>query len=174
MKVVTIILGVLLALGGLYCMFTPIATYSTIAWLIGIAMIVEGVGSIITWNDRRKLGQASGLMLAEAIISIVLGVFLLGSFVLQFSVDLFIAYFIAIWLVIAGIARIVAAVNARNSQDQQTASGWVGHIVLGVLIILLGILCIINPLSVMAGVGMMLGISIVVVGVDLVFLGLEM
>lgn len=42
---------------------------------------------------------------------------------------------------------------------------------MGVLIAVLGILCIINPLSVAVGVGMMLGIPIVVVGVDIVIAG---
>lgn len=173
MKVVTIVFGILLVIGGMYCIFTPVATYATVSWLIGLAMIVEGVASIASWSDLRKLGLASGWTLAGAIVSIVLGVFLLGSYVLQFAVDVFIAYVIAFWLVFAGIARIAAAISIR-SQDQTGSSGWIVQLVLGVLIILLGIMCIFNPLSVMISVGMMLGVSIVFVGVDLVVNGFLM
>ena len=168
MRVVTIVLGILLVVGGIYCVFTPVATYSALSLIIGAAMIIEGVGSAITWNERRKFGLASGWTLAAAILSIVLGVFLLGSYVLQFAVDMFIAYLIAVWLVFAGIARIVAAITMRNSFGQTGASGWVGQLVLGVLIIILGILCIFNPLSIMVGVGFLLGITIVLVGVGLI------
>ena len=166
MRIIKVILGVLLAVGGIYCMFTPIATYSTLAWLIGLAMIAEGVASVITWSSRRELGLANGWTLAGSIVSIVLGVILLGSFALQFALDAFIAYFIAIWLVIAGITRVAAAIAVR-SQNPEGASGWIIQVVLGVLIAILGVLCIFNPLSVVAGVGMMLGISIVFVGIDL-------
>ena len=168
MRIIKVVLGALLAVGGIYCMLTPIATYSVLAWLIGLAMIVEGVGGIITWSSRRELGLANGWTLAGSIVSIVLGVVLLGSYVLQFALDAFIAYLIAIWLVVAGVTRIVAAIAVR-SQGKEGASGWIAQIVLGVLIAILGVLCIFNPLSVVAGVGMMLGISIVFVGIDLVF-----
>lgn len=168
MRFITIILGVLLAVGGFYCMFSPVSTYSALSIVIGVAMIVEGVGSAITWGNRRRLGLADGWTLAEAILSIVLGVLLLGSYVLQFAVDMFIAYMIAIWLVFAGIARIAVAIGVRKAQGQAGAKGWIVQLVLGVLIVICGILCIFNPLSVMAGVGLMLGISIVVVGFELI------
>ena len=171
MRIITVALGVLLAVGGIYCILTPVATYSTIAWLIGLSMVAEGIASVITWNERRNLGLANGWTLAGSIVSIVLGVFLLGSFLLQFAVDAFIAYLIAIWLVFAGITRIAAAISARNNLDQTSGSGWVLQVVLGVLIAILGILCIFNPLSVVAGVGMMIGMSIVFVGIDLVVAG---
>ena len=174
MKVLTIILGVLLVVSGFYCMFTPVATYAALGWVIGASMVVEGIGSIIAWNNYRKAGLANGWMLAEAILSLVLGVFLLGSFVMQFAVDMFIAYLIAIWLFFSGIARIVVAISVRGSQGKEASRGWILQVVLGVLVAILGILCIFNPLSIMASVGLMLGMSIVLVGVGVITAGAEM
>jgi uncharacterized membrane protein HdeD (DUF308 family) len=174
MKVVTIVLGILLLVGGIYCMFAPVATYSALGWIIGASMLIEGVGSIITWSDRRRLGLADGWTLAGSIVSIILGLFLLGSYVLQFAVDMFIAYVIAIWLVFAGIARIAVAISIRNSQYPMETRSWIGQLVLGVLIVILGILCIFNPLSIVAGVGLLLGMSIVLVGAGLIASGFRM
>ena len=115
MKILTIILGIFLLVGGFYCVFTPVATYAAIAWLIGLSMIIEGVASVITWSEMRRLGLANGLTLVGSILSIVLGVFLLGSHFLQFAVDMFIAYLIAIWLIVAGITRIVAAISVSST-----------------------------------------------------------
>ena len=168
MRVLTIVLGVLLVVGGIYCVFAPVATYSALGWVIGLSMVVEGVGSVITWNSRRNLGLADGWTLAGSILSIVLGVFLLGSYAMQFAVDLFIAYIIAIWLVFGGIARISVAISARRSLGPVGAGGWVGLLVVGILIVIMGILCIFNPLSVFAGVGLMIGVSIITVGVGLI------
>ena len=174
MKVVTIILGVLLVIGGFYCIFTPVATYSALSIVIGAAMVIEGFGSIITWNELRKQGLASGWTLAGGILSIVLGVLLLGSNALQISVDLFIAFVIAFWLIEFGIVRIVVAVSTRNDPSQNGGSGWIIQVVLGVLTVILGVLCFFNPLSVMIGVGFMLGVSIVLTGVGLVVAGIEL
>ena len=178
MKIITIVLGALMLIGGVYCMFAPIETYASLSWLIGAAMIAEGIASIITWNDRRRYGLADGWTLAGAIVSIVLGVFLIGSYAARFAVDLFIAYMIAIWLVVGGIARIVAAINIRNYQNQMGSNAiptnWVALLILGILVTILGVLCIFNPTSVMVGVGFMLGISIVCMGVGLIGVGARM
>lgn len=178
MRVIAIILGVLMIIGGAYCMFAPIATYAALSWLIGITMIIEGVGSAVTWNSRRKLGFADGWTLAGAIVSIILGVFLLGSFAARVAMDVFIAYLIAFWLVFGGVMRIVTAINIRRYQketgDAGDAPNWILLLILGILIIILGILCIFNPTAIMISVGFMLGLSIVCSGVGLLVVGIKM
>ena len=178
MRIVSIIMGVLLLVGGVYCMLTPIATYAVLSWLIGLSMVVEGIGSVILWNELRKEGLSSGWMLAGAIISILLGVFLLGSYAAQFALDVFIAYFIAIWFVVGGIARIVTALSARTQQNQvaygATQTSWVALLVLGIISVILGILCLFNPLAIVIGFGFMLGLSIAFTGVGLIVCAVRM
>ncbi len=177
MKILSIVLGVLLAIGGVYCLMTPIATYSVLSWLIGLAMLVEGIGSVVTWNDRRKLGFADGWTLLGAIVSIILGCILLVSYVAQFAVDLFIAYMIAAWFVIGGITRIIAAVKLRQFRDATGSAidgSWGLLLVLGIIIVILGVLCLFNPLAVMVGVGAMLGVAIIFSGIDLIVRGIQM
>lgn len=173
MKVVRIILGVLLFIGGVYCIFTPVATYGALAVIIGLSMVVEGISGIITWNSARKLGHANGWTLAGAILSVVLGAFVLGSYALQFAVDTFIAFIIAFWLIEAGIVRIATAVAVRNELGAERASGWVVELILGILIVIFGVLCVFNPLSIMVGVGFMLGASIALLGAELIVSGLQ-
>ena len=178
MKIIVIILGVLMFIGGVYCVITPIATYAVLAWLIGLAMLVEGIGSVVTWNDLRSRGFADGWTLAGAIVSIILGVILLVSYAAQWAVDVFIAYMIAAWLVIGGIMRIVAALKLRKVKNdpgyRSLDMNWGVLLVLGILVTILGILCLFNPLSVMVGVGFMLGVSIICVGIDLFAHGILM
>ena len=177
MKIIAIIMGVLLAIGGVYCMFAPIATYATISWLIGAAMVIEGVARIVVWSEQRRNGYATGWTLVGAIVSLLLGIFLLGSFVAQFAVDVFIAYLIAVWMVVGGITRIIAAFELRNLQNQAgpfAGSGsWVSVLAIGAIITVLGVLCIFNPTAVMISVGFLLGLSIVSTGVALVVSGIN-
>ena len=178
MKVVTILLGALLVALGVYYVATPIETYSVIGWIIGLSMLIEGVASAITWNDRRLLGFADGWTLAGAIASIVLGVYLLGSYAAQSAVDYFIAYVIAAWLVIAGVTRVIAGLHVRSFQmaygTDVIGLNWGIIVVFGLLIAVLGVLCVFNPTAVMAGVGFMLGLSVVLVGLGLISRGMQM
>ena len=87
---------------------------------------------------------------------------------------MFIAYLITIWLFFSGITRIIVAISVRSSQGKEASRGWILQVVLGVLVAILGILCIFNPLSIMASVGLMLGMSIVLVGVGVITAGAEM
>ena len=178
MKVLTIILGALILIGGVYCMFAPIATYSAISWLIGLAMIVEGVGSAITWSERRRYGLADGWTLAGAIVSIIIGIILICSFAFQIAIDFLIAYLIAIWLVFGGITRIAAGIGIHRYQtetgDNSLRTSWGGLVVLGILIAILGVLCIFNPVAVMVSVGFLLGLSIVCIGAGLIARGVMM
>ena len=178
MRVIVFILGALLIVCGIFCMFAPIATYSALSWLIGIAMVAEGIGGIVVWNDLRKQGLANMWTLIGSIISVILGVFLLGSFVAQIAVDFFIAYLIAAWLIIAGIARIIGAFAVRNQQKQGGDNGmqvsWGLLLALGILTAILGVLCFFNPLSIMASVGLLLGMSILCVGIDHIICAVKM
>ncbi len=164
--------------GGVYCLMTPIATYAALSWLIGLAMVVEGVGSAVTWGRRRALGLADGWTLVGAVISIILGAILLVSFAAQFAVDMFIAYLIAAWLVVGGITRIVAAMGIRSHnldpRNEPVPVNWGLLLVMGILVVILGVLCLFNPLSVMVGVGTILGVSIIFVGVDIIAHGIQM
>ena len=45
MKILGIALGILLILGGIFCVLTPAMTYLTLAWVAGISMVVDAIGS---------------------------------------------------------------------------------------------------------------------------------
>lgn len=178
MKIATIVLGILTLALGVYCLITPIGTYSTIGWLIGLVMLIEGIASVATWNNRRKYGFADGWTLAGAIVSVILGCFLLFSFIAQWAVDLFIAYVIAAWFVIGGITRIIAAFKLREFNKQASyeveGSNWVLLLIMGVLVTVFGVLCIFEPVTIMVGIGIMIGVAIIVLGIDLIVRGIRM
>lgn len=178
MRIITIVLGAIMLIGGIYCLFTPIDTYTSLSWLIGFAMLVEGVGSIVSWNERRKYGFADGWTLLGAIVSIALGCFLLVSYVAQLAISLFIAYLIAAWLVIGGITRIIAAIKLRSfhntAQTLIIGTSWPGLLALGILVTVLGVLCLVAPSIIMVSIGIMLGLAIICLGIGLIVRGITM
>ena len=173
MKILAIILGVLLAIGGFYCMFAPVATYEALIWLFAVGMIVDGVARIVVWNEQRKAGTASGWTLAGGIITIILGIFLLGSFLAQVALGVFFAYLIAVGMVVGGITRIIAAFQIRNAGPFAGQSSWVAILVLGLLTTCLGVWFVINPGAVVITTGFLMGLSIIFSGIALVVAGIQ-
>lgn len=173
MKILAIIMGVLLAIGGFYCMFAPVATYEALIWLFAIGIVVDGVARIVVWNEQRKAGVASGWTLAGGILSIILGVLLLSNIVLNIITGIFLAYVIAIGMVIGGITRIVAAFQIRNAGPFAGQSSWVAILALGLLTTIIGVWFVINPGAVVLTVGFLMGLSIVFSGIALVVAGIR-
>ena len=72
----------------------------------------------------------------------------------------------AAWLVFGGVARIAAAISLRKIHQEGGMMGenWLLLMLLGILIVIMGIACFINPILAMEGVGIVLGLSIIVTG----------
>ncbi len=177
MRVLTIIMGVLLAIAGVFCIFAPVETYLSLGWLIGALMLLDGIGGAVTWHARHKEGLADGWALASAILSIVLGAAMLFSMTFRLSVDVFLAYVIAAWMIGLGGLRCASAYRLRQAASAGVAgidgSSW-GFILLGgIAMLLLGVLSIVNPAVTMASVGIMIGIAVLASGVSLVTLGMS-
>lgn len=170
MRVVGVILGAALLVLGVYCLVTPVETFAMLSWLIGLAMLVDGVSNALTWNERRKYGFADGWTLVGAIASIALGVLVLGSLAAQIVIDTILAYLVAAWLVIGGITRIAAAIGLRNLNrtDRTIGGNWLVLMLLGILVTAMGIACFIHPTFAMVGVGIILGLSIIVAGCSVI------
>ena len=56
-RIITFILGIFMILTGVYCLFNPAMTYMTLGYVVGINMIVDAVGGIILWRERKKRAQ---------------------------------------------------------------------------------------------------------------------
>jgi len=170
MKIVGIILGILLIISGIYCAITPLATFAALGWLVGAVMVVEGVGGIMNFFARRKLGLVSGWTLVGAIASLALGICVLFNIVLRVGIDTMIAYLVSIWLIVIGIMRAVAAIHLRNERHagSQVGSNWGLILALGILITIIGVICFFYPLLAMEGVGIWMGFGIASTGASMV------
>ena len=171
-KILAIILGVLIILTGLYCVFTPGMTYSTIGYVVGFSMLMDGVAMFIFWWQARKEGYAQGIHLVSAILSFVCGLLVLNSAILQLGIDLFIIYYIAIWLIVTGCIVIYRGYQInkfhQNHKAIKAGSRWYIFVLLGIIMIVLGALSIYNP-DVMANtIGIFIGLGVMITGADLI------
>lgn len=110
MAILSIILGVIMAVFGITCMFTPILTFFGLGFFIGIMLLIYAIVGII-----RAIGHktVSVLEIILYIVALVLGILALvhGATLILGVVFL---YMIAIWFIFQGIMSIVISIKARN------------------------------------------------------------
>ena len=198
-KILTGILGVLVAIAGIYACMQPIATQVSLAGvfviIMGISMVVGGIAEICNWNNNRKMGISDSWSLVGGIISIILGVILLGcNFAAAGLVTAtFMSYMMAIWLVVGGIMRIMTSLKLRDfsknlttsynpnsmresvaqQEIKQISGSWGFVLVTGILMIIAGILCFSSPIVLIAFMGVTFGVSMIISGISIVGLAIS-
>lgn len=173
-KVFSVIFGILMILAGISCLFSPVSTSLALGYIVGLSMVIDAVGRFIDWLQEKKNGLADGWMLAGAILSAVFGFFILNSAALQLSVDLFIVYYTACWLLFHGIFAIARAWKIRrihkNWDTKILATHWYIPLCIGILTCVFGVLCLFKPLIMATVIGIFIGIGIIGVGANMITL----
>lgn len=171
MKIVGILIGIGLILGGISCIFTPGLTYLTLAWVAGISMVADAIGNIVTWSAKKKEQMADGWDLAGAIISLIFGIIIMSSALAQVLTAVITAYFVAVWMVAKGIIRIISSLRVhkiRKALDAEILGrSWGKVLAMGVLMTICGIFCMVYPYALMIAIGIFVGISIISSGINL-------
>ena len=70
MSIISIILGVLLIVGGVCCMFTPFATFLSAGTMIAIMLFIYGIFGIVRFFQK----EVGVLELIASILAIIVGV----------------------------------------------------------------------------------------------------
>ena len=173
-KVLSVILGIFMVIGGIYCLFTPEKTYLMIGYAVGLSMVFDSIARFVIWWQLKKDGTADGWMLTTAILSAVFGFFILNSSILQLSIDAFIAYYIAIWLIIQGIIVIIRSWKVRklhkNWNTKLVGTQWYVPLCLVILLCLFGVLCTLKPIIIASTIGIFIGLGMIFAGANLITL----
>lgn len=173
-KVVAVIFGILMVIGGVVCLFSPISTSLALGYVVGLVMVLDAVGRFIYWWQERKAGSADGWTLAGAILSLVFGFFILNSAALQLGVNIFIMYYVAFWLVLHGIISIVHAWKIRKLHKEwntkMLGEHWYIPLCIGILVCVFGVLCLFKPVVMASVIGVFIGLGIISAGADLITL----
>lgn len=167
MKVLTIILGILLIIGGIFCIATPGSTFLSIGWLVGLGFLLAGIDEIVMYWSRRYL--RSGWALAGGILTALLGGFLLFNSWANFFADMVILYMTGAFLILAGIFRIVTAVQSRHLSHTW---GWM--LALGILTILVGGYSLFHPTVAAIALGWLIGFYVILAGIEMIQLGINL
>ncbi len=161
MAVLSVIVGILLILGGICCIVTPLATFLATGYILCIILLVFGVMGIV----RAFQKKAHALEVVSSILAIIVGIVALTRPGGALVFDGVLVYLMAAWLLVQGVSAIVIGIQSRPE------SGWVFGLIAGILCVLLGIYAFIRPEFMAVTAGVLLGFFIIAAGVSLISFG---
>lgn len=167
MTVLFVVLGILMAIGGFSCMFTPLLTFMEIGYFIVILVTVYGILGIVQTIRYKKFG----LNFAFSIISVLFGVCMLFFPELLLFTNGVMLYMTAAWFVMMGIISIITAVTASRVSGSKM---WILQLIFGILAVLIGGYSFFHPMLLAVSLGLLIGVFFVETGFTLMFAGFAM
>lgn len=171
MRILTIISGILMILTAAFCFMNPGQTFLVLAFVIGLVMVINGIIHTLAYLIGRGLhnkGDNNGWILTEALITLILGILILCN---QLVVDAAIPMVFGIWVVVSGILRIEASTHI-NKEKKRT--NFRTTLITGILTVLIGVFGFINPMIGWLSTAILLGMFMLIQGVNVLELGINM
>ena len=165
MKILSIILGALLAICGISCMFTPIMSFFGAGYWLVILLMAYGIMGVV----RGVSAKAYGLDFIFGILSVIFGLVILFVPGMLLRTEGLLIYWIAAWFVVRGIVSIYISIKTKGAGNKW----WVCGLILGVLSALLGVYSFMHPLLLAFTMGILIGIYFIETGIDMVVLAVE-
>ncbi|MCR5746871.1 MAG: DUF308 domain-containing protein [Lachnospiraceae bacterium] len=162
MGVVSIILGAIFIIVGVLSIFTPISTFLSLGYLIGILFFVFGLIGII--KAFRKESEVFGTVISVLAFLVGIASFFRPGSTLVF--DAIILYMIAFWFLLKGIMSIMIAIEVKGESKH-----WYLALITGLLSIAVGIIAFIYPGVTAIAAGLMIALFFIEIGIDMIVFG---
>ena len=171
MRTLTILSGILMLVGGVFCFMNPGQTFMTMAFPIGAIMMINGVIHAIAYLNGRGLhnkGDNNGWILIDALITLVLGILILCN---QLVIDAAVPLVFGMWMLTSGFLRLEAASRIDRARKE---TNFRVTFATGLMTVIIGIFGLVNPLMSFVSIIVLVGIFLVMQGINIIELGINM
>jgi len=162
---VLVVYGVAAVLFGIVALMAPLTAAIAIAWAIGFLALVEGITSIVALFNKH-IAVSKGWLILYATVSILFGLLTIFNPVVTASMLLI---FLAVWLIVAGIYRIIFAIQVRKEIEGEWMIG-----LSGALAVVLGVLLLLQPFFGLVITAIWIGAFVLVYGLLQIAAGIRM
>ena len=160
-----VILGVLMIIGGISLISTPLITFMSSGYYIIILFFIWGFYGIIQGISEKRYNKDFFFSVLSLILGII-GISVPGMAEMNNSILLYIA---AGWFLVHGVMSVINAIGSRK-QGADTLT-WVVGILLGVAELILAICSILQPTMLAMSVGLLIGLYYLESGIDMILVG---
>ncbi len=162
----SLILGILFIVVGIWMIFAPATTYVALSILFSVFMFVSGIFEITFAATNRHL-QGWGWYLTGGIIDLLLGILLMSYPALTMAT---IPFIIALWLIFRGFSAIGLSIDF----SQMGIKGWGWSLFLGILTVICALLVIFEPMVGAAFVVYLAAFAFLFIGIFRLFIAFGM
>ena len=162
MIIFSVILGILMIIGGICCMFTPLTTFLSTGYFMSIMLLFYGIAGIVRYfMQKGKVLEivVSGLAIVVGLISL----FVPGT---SLVFDAMMLAMIAAWFLVQSIVSIVLAFKLRKVDDL-----WFIGLIAGILGVIMGIYSFLHPQMLALSSGMLIGFFFIETGISTIVMG---
>ena len=166
-RVFKIAAGVILILSGVFCFANPGATFLSIAFLLGCAMLLSGVSGTLAyiWISHKR--EITNSLMIEGVMSMLLGILVRLN---QLVADAAIPVFFGMWVMFSGVICVVEAYTHRKSGRAELI--WL--ISLGVISVAAGVYAFFNTVLFDFSAILLTGILFVIQGINVLLVGVSL
>ncbi len=163
-----LVLGILIFAAGIVVFCYPAESYVALSVLFGVLLLLSGVSELVVSLGSRNYFMMRGYSMVGAILDILLGIFLCSYPQVTLVV---LPIVLGIWLLYHSF--MIIGFGGDLSSFRLPGSGWT--IFGGVMMLVLGLLMVIMPLTVgVAAIAAVTGVAFVVTGVLVIALSLKL
>ena len=150
--------GILLIVGSIFSFTHPLATFATLAVMLGVVTIARGIMLILDYNKLKKLSPSrANFSLVLAVFLIILGIIFFAN--PSFSV-IVLTFAVAFWFILDAIHGIANAGMYKEIGNWPYTLG----IVLSILLLISGIILLFNPVITLLSIPFLIGCALMVIG----------
>ena len=158
-RILNIVAGILLIAAGIYCLCNEDVAVLSAGLMLGIFMLAAGIAEIVVFAGTSGVLIGSGWLLLDGVLTVIMSLFLLFN---QWFTLLSLPFLFTVWLMFSGISRFVSAFDLHALGVR----GWGWVLAVGILLMVAGFLCMMDPWVSAAAVGVTIGLVFILEGVS--------
>ena len=158
MRILSIIIGALLIVAGIYCLCNQDVAAMSAGIILGLLMLVAGIVEIVIFAGTSRFILGSGWLLLDGVLTVVMSLFLLFN---QWFTMMSLPILFTVWLLFSGVSRFVSAFDLKALGMR----GWGWILALGIVLLVFGIICMMDPWVSVVAVGVTVGLVFILEGI---------
>ncbi|HAA9661104.1 TPA_asm: HdeD family acid-resistance protein [Listeria monocytogenes] len=160
-RILVLLAGIAMIALGIWFIFHPGFSLLTSTLMIGGLLLISGISHITSYISSKNSKNISGWVLADGILSTLLGLLLLFN---TFEGTLTLVLLFGMWVIFAGIMRTIGSFAAKQNNVQ----GWGWILATGIIGTVFGFIALFNPIISAIGIVLIVAIFFIVQGIGVI------
>mgnify|MGYP000887674618 CR=1 FL=1 len=166
LRLTYIAVGVALLAGAVAIFSRPQDALGAMAFVLGLMALARGIAHVVGFlRSKSAAGWKLRLLLALGVLLIILGIFLL---LWPQLVGSLMVWAVALWFIIEALRSFTWQKELKRLNPSAAAIS----LVLNVLLLVMGVLMLLNPLPTLLTIPLLVGMALVLAGLDMILTGL--